>query len=310
MKSFAILFTAACLLGPSPTYARVLLTQKSLYRNITVTDDGTQRCLKFSIHRDIVQEESCIYDDDHDRLVFDYTRLALVGLLLDPNPRKVLIAGLGGGVLPHTLHELYPDARIDTVEIDPAVVDVAEHYFDYKPDAKQHVIVSDARVDIKRAIARGDHYDMIILDAFNGDYIPPHLMTVEFLHECRRLLTPRGVLVANTFSTSKLYDSESVTYQKAFGWFLNLRRVHGNRIILTRKSEPVSPSELQQAAQQYTRDLTRFGVDLNKVAAIASNRVDWDPDARVLTDQYSPVNLLNGPRRSGHGTRDSGPELR
>lgn len=294
MKRFAILLATACLLCPSLTHARVLFTQKSLYRNITVTDDGTRRCLKFSIHRDIVQEESCIYDEDHDRLVFDYTRLVLAGLLLDPNPRKILIAGLGGGVLPRTLRELYPDARIDTVEIDPAVVDVAEHYFDYKPDAKQHVIVSDARVDIKRAIARGDHYDMIILDAFNGEYIPPHLMTVEFLRECRQLLADNGVLVANTFSTSKLYDSESVTYQKAFGWFLNLRRVDGNRIVLTRKGKPVSPSELRQAAGQYTRDLTRFGVDLNKVAAIASDQVDWDPNARVLTDQYSPVNLLNG----------------
>jgi spermidine synthase len=37
-------------------------------------------------------------------------------------------------------------------------------------------------------------------------------MTREFLEECRAILVSDGVLVANTFSSSRLYDSESVTY--------------------------------------------------------------------------------------------------
>ena len=55
-----------------------------------------------------------------------------------------------------------------------------------------------------------------MLDAFDGEYIPEHLMTVEFL-EMRDLLSDDGVLVANTFASSKLYDYESATYAEAFG---------------------------------------------------------------------------------------------
>lgn len=298
MKMRWLTYMAVLLLAPALVQAQVLYQKKSLYRNIVVTDNADLRCLKFSVHRHVPLEQSCIYDSNHDDMVFAYTRYAMSGIILDPHPKRILIAGLGGAVLPHALHELYPDAHIDTVEIDQAVVDVAKRYFDYKPVGTQHVIVSDARVYIKHALARGAHYDMIILDAFNGDYIPPHLMTVEFLRECRRLLTPDGVLVANTFSSSKLYDSESVTYKKAFGWFLNVTGMSGNRIILTRKSDPVSPTELSRQAKAYPYDLSRFGINAQHLATLASDKRNWDPNAPVLTDQYAPVNLLNGPRRA------------
>jgi spermidine synthase len=286
------------LLLPTLAHAKVLYKKKSLYRNIVVTDDGHRRCLEFSVHRQVPLEQSCIYDDNRDSMVFNYTKYAMAGIILDPRPKRILIAGLGGAVLPHALHALYPRARIDTVEIDPAVVAVAKRFFDYRPTGTRHVIVSDARVYIKRAIARDAHYDMIILDAFNSEYIPPHLMTVEFLRECRTLLGSGGVLVANTFSTSKLYDSESATYQKAFGWFLNIGNTGSNRIILTRKGKAVTPAQLRERAARYPRDTSALGLDIQQVAARANDKQDWPSDAPVLTDQYAPVNLLNGTRRA------------
>lgn len=296
--ALAALLLLAPALSQAQAQAQVLYKKQSLYRNVVVTDDGHLRCLKFSVHRHVPLEQSCIYDNDRDNMVFPYTQFAMSGVIVDPHPKKILIVGLGGAVLPYALHKLYPKARIDTVEIDQVVVDVAERFFDYRPDATQHVIVSDGRVYIKRASLRGEHYDMIILDAFNGDYIPPHLMTVEFLRECRELLGPGGVLVANTFSSSDLYDSESVTYKKAFGWFLNVKGLSGNRIILTRKGPPVSPAELRRLAAAYPYDLSPLGIDVEHLATLASDKPDWDADAPVLTDQYAPVNLLNGVRRA------------
>ena len=49
-----------------------------------------------------------------------------------------------------------------------------------------------------------------MLDAFDHEYIPEHLLTQEFLKEVKSLLAPGGVLAANTFSSSRLYDHESV----------------------------------------------------------------------------------------------------
>ncbi|MGD8378683.1 MAG: fused MFS/spermidine synthase [Gammaproteobacteria bacterium] len=273
---------------------RVIHHERSLYRNIVVTDEGDRICMAFTLHERIRNWQSCMDKRDPDRLLFHYARMVMSGLLLDSQPKRILIAGLGGASLPRVLHDLYPQARIDIAEIDPAVVRMAKKYFDFEEGGPVHVIVKDARVHVRRSLARGEHYDFIILDAFTGDYIPEHLMTLEFLEECRRLLADNGVLVANTFSSSKLYDSESVTYQKAFGWFLNMRQPGGNRVIITRRGAEVNVDDLRHRLADFKPDVAQFGVDMKHNLSLITLRPDWDPHAPVLTDQYAPVNLLNG----------------
>lgn len=289
-----------------PLDAKVVYTKRSLYRNLSVTEEGDQLCLRFAgVRAELAQ--SCIEKRDPAKLVFAYTQMVFAGLLVQPEPRRVLVAGLGGGSIPRVLHELVPQAQIDVVEIDPAVRDVAAEYFGFRAGDNVDVIIRDARVFVKHALRKRQRYDFIVLDAFNGDYIPEHLMTLEFLEECEALLAPGGVLVANTFSQSRLYDSESVTYERAFGWFLTLRRAASNRIIVTRKGPPLSAGDLRRLAEQRVgpaakdpavaqaeaQRFERYGIDLLRIAHLARDRADWDPRARVLTDQYSPANLLN-----------------
>lgn len=272
----------------------VIYEKKSLYRNISVIDRGDRICMLFSTVRRVETQQSCQYKDDPDELVFDYAKMVMAGLLLNPEPERILIAGLGGGSIPDALHKLYPDARIDTVEIDPAVVKVAREYFDFRETDNMKVYVQDARVFVKRALHEGRQYDFVLLDAFNGDYIPEHLMTKDFLLEVRRLLSDRGVLVANTFSSSRLYSNESVTYAAAFGWFLNLKKPHTNRVIVTRKGPELTRDEVIDRAASWERDMERFGVDMFRMAHRIQKEPDWNREAKVLTDQFAPVNLLNG----------------
>ena len=63
-----------------------------------------------------------------------------------------------------------------------------------------------------------------MLDAFDHEYIPEHLLTREFLQEIKGLLAERGVLAANTFASSRLYDFESATYYSVFGEFYRLKQ--------------------------------------------------------------------------------------
>lgn len=273
----------------------VLYNKRSLYRNITVTDNGNQICMQFTSRGYYAAQQSCQYKDRPDELVFDYTRLSFAGLLVNPEPRRVLVVGLGGGSIPVAFHQMFPDAKIDVVEIDPAVVDVAKRFFGFEENENLEVTVKDARVFVKQAGIFGRKYDYIMLDAFNGDYIPEHLMTKEWLEECRKILAKGGVLVANTFSVSRLYDSESVTYAAAFDWMVNVREHSGNRIILTGNTEPVSVAELEAAAVEMDETrFERFGFTPTWIAGNATTEIDWKQDAPVLTDQYSPANLLQG----------------
>ncbi len=280
----------------APADARVIHSESSLYQNILVTENGSVRCMQFTVRKD-QHNQSCRDAKAPKRFVFTYTRMMLAALLLDPEPQRILVVGLGGGTLPTALAELYPRAHIDVVELDPAVLRVARAYFDFKTSANVEVFVQDARVWTKRALARADppRFDLVMLDAFNGDYIPEHLMTREYLQETKALVADGGVVAANTFSTSKLYDSESVTYADVFGTFLNLKPPDSaNRVIVAVRSDLPDKETLARNARKLERALAPYGVPIDAYPNLMTATPDWDTGARVLTDQYSPANLLQG----------------
>ncbi len=272
----------------------VVHEERSQYRDIVVTEFNGQRCMLFNVVRGDMNQ-TCMDLSDPERLIFTYTKMSFAGLLFNPQPERILIAGLGGGTIPMTLRELYPDAEMDVVEIDPAVVTVAKDWFNYQEDDKHEVHVVDARVFIKRAGLRGEKYDFIMLDAFSGEYIPEHLLSREFLQEVKTLLTDDGILVANTFSSSRLYDHESVTYRDVFGPFYNFKLPDsGNRIILATPGDTLPHvGDLRAPARDLYDRLEPYGINILEFPPRLSDEPDWDTEARVLTDQYSPANLLN-----------------
>ena len=293
MKLLSRLLPLALLLCAAPALAQKLVhSERSLYREVLVYEDNDERCMCF-VRNCRVGRQSCLNLKKPREFALNYTHMAMGGLLFTGSaaPKRLLVIGLGGGTIPTALRELLPEAEIDTVEIDPAVTQVARRYFGFKDDAKMKVHEVDGRVYVKRAIREGKKYDAILLDAFDHEYIPEHLLTREYLEEVKSLLAPGGVLVGNTFSSSRLYSHESTTYAAVFGTFYNLKGA--NRVIVARPAGLPSPAQLRARAQEYELVLRGYGVDAMQVVPMFNTTVDWDRSARVLTDQYSPANLLN-----------------
>lgn len=270
---------------------KLVSSERSLYRDVLVYESNGERCMCFT-RQCRIGRQTCIDLSNPRHFALNYTRMMIGGALFTQDaPKRVLIIGLGGGTLPTALAELLPEAQIDVVEIDPAVTKAAKRYFAFKDGPKMRVFEQDGRVYIKRAVRDGTKYDLVMLDAFDHEYIPEHLLTREFLGEVKQLLGDRGVLVANTFSSSRLYDHESTTYAAVFGKYYNLKRE--NRVIVARMNGLPDTAELERRSVPYDAALKSFGVDRRAVLALFSTERDWDESARVLTDQYSPANLLN-----------------
>ena len=284
------LVVALALVVCLPAAAAVIHTERSLYRNIVVIEEGDVRCMKFGRHSG--GRQTCQSRSDPDRMVFDYTRMMMAALYLNPTPKRILIIGLGGGTLPGALQKLLPAAKIDVAEIDAAVVRVAGKYFGFVPGPRTEVFEEDGRVFAKRMARQGIRYDLVMLDAFDHEYIPEHMLTREFLQEIKMLLTPDGVLAANTFATSKLYDFESATYFSVFGQYYRLKR--GNRVILVRQGGLPEREELIRNADALQARLAPLGADKEWLLPMLGIESGWPRNTRVLTDQYSPSNLLNG----------------
>lgn len=269
---------------------RLLHSERSLYREVLVYETGGVRCMCFT-NQCRIGRQSCMDRQRPDRIVMTYPQMMLGALYVNPQPKSILIVGLGGGTLPGVLAELLPQARIDVVEIDPAVVRVAKEYFGYQESDRLRTFEMDGRVYVKRAIRERRHYDLIMLDAFDHEYIPEHLLTREFIGEVKSLLTPDGVLAANTFSSSRLYDYESVTYAAVFPEFFNLKR--DNRVIIAVNGEMPPDRHLKANSERFQDAFGHYGFKAANILPLFSRRADWDPDTRVLTDQFSPANLLN-----------------
>ncbi len=288
-KGLLVLGLLACAMTFSVRAETVLHEERSLYRNILVYQDGQQRCLKFGRKEDARQ--TCRMQNDPDQLIFSYTRLMMASLYLNPSPKRILIIGLGGGTLPGALRKAVPTAQIDVVEIDPAVTRVAYKYFGFTPGTLTQVYEQDGRVFVKKKLREKVTYDLVMLDAFTDQYIPEHLLTQEFLQEVKGVMTPNGVLAANTFSHSGLYHHESATYASVFGPFFGLKT--NSRVILTRLGSMPTQQELRTNAEALEDTLRPMGTGAEYLLPKFVIDSGWPKGTRVLTDQYSPANLLN-----------------
>ena len=192
---------------------KLLVARHSAFRPIRLTENEEGlRILRFGAEG---ASQSIVKVDDPRHLELPYTRLLPACLAFQPNPARILIVGLGGGTLPRFLHAHFPEMQIDVVEIDADVVSVACEHCGFVEDERLRVIVEDGRDFIERC---GGGYDLIILDSFDGDSIPPHLATLEFLGAVRKALSPEGIVVANVWGRTfnPIYAEMLLTYRAAF----------------------------------------------------------------------------------------------
>ena len=121
--------------------------------------------------------ESGMKLSDPGALTVAYTQLMTVGLAYATKAERILEIGLGGGRTISYLNASLPDAAILAVEIDKDVVDLAKKYFGFKESGRMRAVVSDGRSFLMRD---NDRWDMILIDAYRGPFVPFHLLTKEF----------------------------------------------------------------------------------------------------------------------------------
>jgi spermidine synthase len=203
-----LLLSQACLAAE-----RIILERKSPYNTIFVSeDDWGMRILRFERSG---ARQTVVKLGDPDHLELPYARVLPIAFIFMEKPRSALVIGLGGGTIPSFLRKRFPDMKIDAVDIDPGVVEVAKSHFGFREDAKMRAYVDDGRRFVEQAKGR---YDLIFLDGFGTDSVPAHLTTREFLQSVRRLLTPHGVTIGNLWGreVNRNYDSMVKTYRAVY----------------------------------------------------------------------------------------------
>jgi len=208
-----LLFTLAFFLAaPSarPQGPVVEHEEKSAYSKIRILREKNVRTLGFVRESgDVITESMVDLDKPHEMLI-TYTRHMFLSYLYRPKQERVLIVGLGGGAMVHFLQKYDPKLKVDVVEIDPAIVKIADKFFNVRGGGNVTIITRDALDYLAKTDAR---YDVIYMDAFlkpsagtDGNGIPLHLKTVQFYKDIQKKLTANGVVMFNVHPSEHVQD--------------------------------------------------------------------------------------------------------
>jgi spermidine synthase len=239
--------------------------------------------------------ESVASLSDPDDLPVKYTQVMTLAVVYPPQPSKVLMLGLGGGTISTYLGRFLPDAAIDTVEIDPAVIAAAKTYFGIRETPRVRYLEGDARVFLNRHL---DRYDLILVDAFHGGYVPFHLLTKEFYTLLKQRLAPGGAAAFNVHDGTKLYASTLLTLRAVFS-SVHLYPTGQGEVIVVVTPEPAPEAAALAQRAATLQDKLGFRFPLPGLLARRSEKSGAADMGELLTDDFAPANLYDtmGERR-------------
>lgn len=235
--------------------------------------------------------QSAMYVDDGSP-VFDYIPFYSLIRHYKPDHSYSLMIGGAGYTLPREYLKTYPDARMDVVEIDPQMTEIAREYFHLKDDPRMRIFHEDGRVFLNRAEA--GQYDAVMIDAFGSLFsIPFQLTTVEAVGHVSRVLKPDGIVIVNigsafTGEAGQFLQAEYNTYKAVFPDVL-LFKVRLDR----------ADGDLQNAVliacKSGCRTAGSSDPEMDKLFAHVYRNEGWfyNNPVPVLTDDLAPVEYYN-----------------
>jgi spermidine synthase len=277
---------------------RVVHAEDTRYHRLAVVEDADTRYLRFDNSL-----QSAMYLDDPFRTRFRYTDFFHLGFAYNANARDILFVGLGAGSSQKRMLREFPRARLTTVELDPAVVDVAHRWFALPRSPRHRVVVGDGRRFLVDEEA--PRWDVIVIDAFFADAIPAHLVTREFLELARSRLAPGGVVVTNAIGAlagrgSRLFRAIYKTYRSVFPTVLVhptiLDEDAGDEsfrnliLVATDKAAPLPAAVVERYSSVRVRAPLAPG--LREPILDRHDRDIPTADVPVLTDDYAPTDAL------------------
>jgi spermidine synthase len=283
---------AALLKRPDGQIAHV----ESEYNDIYIRKRRGELTMSFQL-KGFDYTESVTNLRDPDDLSLRYAQTMTIAAIYPAELKKILMIGLGGGSISTYFGRFMPEVRIDTVEIDRRVIQVAKTYFGLRETDRVRYLDGDGRVFLNR---NKELYDLIVVDAYQGGFVPFHLLTKEFYTLVKQRLTPGGAAAFNVHDGTKLYRSTVKTLGEVFPTLDLYPSGQGETITLvTNSPNPDNEMLTARAAALQERYGFRFPLPQLVQRRMDNPRAQAGTDGVVITDDFAPVNLYDtmGPDR-------------
>lgn len=265
------------------------------YNNIFIVQKGDFLSMTFRLKGENTRQ-SVLNLRDRGQLPLPHSHYQTLAAVHAGKLNSMLMVGLGGGSVSDYFLRHVPEMTVTSVELDPGVVTAAKKYFGVAESARHKIATGDGRVFLARNRAK---FDIVMIDAFKGGYVPFHLLTHEFYTLLASRLEPDGVAVLNLRARTQLFDSSLVTLRRTFK-AIEVYEWSGNAIVLASMTPAMTAA--QRAARAAERQAKyKFRYDLTP---LLKDEVKFETkESRVLTDDFAPVNLYDSQESKDRGKK-------
>jgi len=271
----------------------IIFHTDGLYSRILVADGEKDGQPTRQLFRDR-NHSSAIYLDSYDH-VFTYTQYIDIYPDLVEEPDNFLLLGGGAYTIPRRLVATDSDIKVDIVELEPILFELAQEYFDLSDSSR----ITNYPIDIRQFLdSTTNTYDVIFSDAFNSAHsIPWHLATREYYEDIQNILSTDGFYYSNYIGslntdpngmTSRFLKTieDTFPYVRMYKTDDGAPEIMQNLIIIA-ANQPIDTAAFAD---------TVITIRDTSTSTIAALEVDLDqfkhPDRVAFTDDLSPAELL------------------
>ncbi len=174
-----------------------------------VVENKLGRFLKFNNNYQGGKIQNNLYEGN-----IPYMNYFFIAPAIKNDIKNILILGFGTGYFANQLKSILPKVKkIDIVEINPELIEIAKNYFDFKSESCIEVKIQDGRVFVRNSEKK---YDLIILDIFSASGMDYRYMTKEFFEEINNILTPNGLFASNIFGLTDINSPNNIIFKSLF----------------------------------------------------------------------------------------------
>ena len=297
----ALAFIICCAFGSSDSFAfwedDLTYEGESIYNYLQVREDENSVILSTNVLFGV----QSIYQKDGKLtgMYYDYALAAplMAGVMQKSTYRtdedfSILILGNGSGTFAHECRRYFGDVKIDAVEIDGDITDLAREYFDLPESVNVYTYDGRAFLNVCK-----DNYNVILVDAYQDITIPFQMSSVEFFTLVKDHLRDDGVLIVNlnmrggeNAMNTHIADTIGACFDQVYTadveWSTNreLYASDSKGIMDTFREEY---KMLSLSSVKHVADLHSFMQKLD------GRLIKYEPGSNIMTDDKAPVELLS-----------------
>ncbi len=210
--------------------------RKAKYAPVTISEQDGVRYLHFGT--EWVQGAMRLRKPDW--LELEYAQQMMAWMLFIEHPSHIAQLGLGTGALTKFCYRQFPKAQVRAIELNPAVITIANAMFTMPPEDERLCVVEMDAWDFVNDPANLASLDVLQSDLYDATARGPVLDSAEFYLACCACLKPGGMMTVNLFGDHPSYAKNIKAMKFAFAEVLCFPAVHdGNVVAMAFQQKPV-----------------------------------------------------------------------